>query len=188
LQERLNISTLSTIIVTDPVTVLFQNDQFGTRNQFYGGQLGGRVNWQGERFGFDVTGKLALGGTHQSIDINGYSVQAGPGGVNGTFPGGFFTQPSNIGRYTSNHIAFVPTIEMKLYALITANLRAFVGYDFIYWSSVVRPGGQMDRNINLSQSAVLGSGVLSGPGSPMPMFTRTDFWAQGISLGLELRF
>lgn len=87
LQERLSISTLSINLETSPVTPLFLNDQFGTRSQFYGAQIGSRATWQGERFGFDVTGKLALGATHQSVDIQAYSTQAGPGGVNDTFPG-----------------------------------------------------------------------------------------------------
>ena len=71
---------------------------------------------------------------------------------------------------------------------ITSHWRAFVGYDFMYWSQVVRPGNQVDRNINLSQSAVFGSGALTGPAYPMPLFNRSDFWAQGLNAGLEFRF
>ena len=130
--------------------MLFQNDQFGTRNQFYGAQLGGRVNWQGERFGFDITGKVALGGTHQSIDINGYSTQTGPGGVNGAFPGGFFTQASNTGRYTSNQFTFVPTVEMKLYAPDRPRIcvRSSATTSFIGAASF----GPADRSITISIS------------------------------------
>ena len=188
LYEKLNISTLSADILTNPNTVLFQSDQFNTRNQFYGGQVGSRFNWQGDRFSFDVTGKLALGATHQSVDIQGFSTQAGPGGVNGTFPGGFFTQPSNIGRFTSNQFSVIPSLDMKFHVFLTPHLRAFIGYDFMYWSQVLRPGNQIDRNLNLSQSAIFGNGVLSGPANPAPLFNRTDFWAQGMTFGFELRF
>lgn len=188
LYETLNISTISNALATTPTTDLFQSDQFNTRNQFYGGQIGGRFNWQGERFGLDVTGKLAIGVTHQTVDISGFSAQTGPGGPNGVFPGGFFTQPSNIGHYTANQFGLIPSVEMKFYVLITSHLRAFVGYDFMYWNQVVRPGSQVDRNINQSQSAVLGGGALNGPAFPMPLFTRTDFWAQGVTLGFEFRF
>ena len=188
LHERLNISTLSSALNTNPNTVLFQSDQFNTGNQFYGGQLGGRINWQGDRFGFDLTGKVALGVTHQVVDIQGFSAQTGPGGVNGVFPGGFFTQPSNIGRHTANRFTVVPSIETKFYLFITSQLRAFVGYDFMYWNQVVRPGSQIDRNINLSQSIVFGNGVPTSPANPAPLLNRTDFWAQGLTLGLEFRF
>jgi hypothetical protein len=188
LQENLNINTLSADIATNPSTVLVQSDQFNTRNQFYGGQIGGRFNWQGERFAVDLTGKLALGANRQTIDIQGYSTQGGPGGINGTFPGGFFTQQSNMGHFSATQFAVIPSIEMKFHVIINQYLRAFVGYDFMYWNSVVRPGSQIDRNINLTQSAIFGNGALSGPASPMPLFNRTDFWAQGITVGLEFRF
>ena len=188
LRETLNISTLSSDIATAPATVLSQNDQFNTRNQFYGGQIGGRINWQGERFGLDLTGNLAIGATHESVDIQGASTQTGPGGVNGAFPGGFFTQASNMGRYTANQFAMIPSVEMKFSVFITSHLRAFIGYDFLYWSQVVRPGNQVDRNINFTQSAVFGSGALSGPAYPMPLFDRSAFWAQGLNVGFEFRF
>jgi hypothetical protein len=58
----------------------------------------------------------------------------------------------------------------------------------MYWNNVVRPGSQINNNINLSQSQSLGTGSLSGPATPAPLFNRTDFWAQGLTLGLEFRF
>jgi hypothetical protein len=188
LRENLSINTVSADIATNPSTVLVQSDSFSTRNQFYGGQLGTRLSWQDTWLGFDVTGKLALGPSHQVVDIQGVSSQTGPGGINGTFPGGFFVQGTNIGRFTANQLTVIPAVELKVNFTITPHLRAFVGYDFMYWNQVVRPGSQVDRNINLSQSAVFGSGVLSGPANPAPLFNRTDFWAQGVTFGLELRF
>jgi len=188
LRENLTINTVSSDILTVPNTVLSQNDLFKTRNQFYGGQIGGRFTWQGDRFGFDLTGKLAIGDTVQSIDIQGTSTQTGPGGVNGTFPGGLFTQPSNMGHFNANQISIIPSVETKFSVFITSQVRAFVGYDFLFWSQVVRPGSQVDRNINLTQSAVFGNGGLIGPAYPMPLFNRSDFWAQGLNVGLEFRF
>ena len=81
----------------------------------------------------------------------------------------------------------MPAVEMKFYWFITQHMGAFVGYDYLYWARVVRPGNQVDSNINLSQSAILG-GTPNGPASPTPLFSRSDFWAQGISLGLEFRY
>lgn len=188
LRETLQINTVSSDLLTSPNTVLAQNDSFGTRNQFYGGQLGARVGWQGDRFGFDLTGKIAVGPTHETLIIQGASTQTGPGGVNGTFPGGFFTQSSNIGHYSYNPWTFIPALEMKVYWLVSSQLRLYAGYDFLYWNQVVRPGSQIDHNINLSQSAVFGAGALSGPAYPAPLFNRTDFWAQGFNVGFEFKF
>lgn len=188
LLENLNIGTMSSDMLTAPNTVLSQTDHFGTRNQFYGGQLGARLNLEGERFSFDMTAKLAIGMTHQSLDVQGSSTQTGPGGPTGTFPGGFFTQSSNIGRFAGNDFGFIPDIELKLHYFITPRWSVFIGYDFMYWNSVIRPGSQIDRNINLTQSAVLGNGALIGPGFPAQQFNRTDFWAQGINFGFEFRY
>jgi hypothetical protein len=188
LQENLDISTVSSALLTVPATTLAQTDQFGTRNQFYGGQIGARLNVEWERLSLDMTAKLAVGVTHQTVDINGVSAQTGPGGVNGTFPGGLFAQPSNMGHFAANQFGIVPSVEWKLHYFITSGLSAFVGYDFMYWNSVVRPGSQIDRNINLTQSAVLGNGALNGPAFPTQQFGRTDFWAQGATFGFEFRY
>jgi len=182
LQENLYINSSSTDLTSGNFTVL--NDQFSTRNQFYGGQLGARVNWQGNRFSLDATGKLALGSTHQVVNIQGNSYTA----TSDLFPGGFYTQPSNIGTYTGNAFSVIPSVELKFSYQSSPWWRVFVGYDFMYWNQVVRPGNQIDRNVNLTQIAVLGNGALTGPASPGPLFNHSDFWAQGITLGLELRY
>jgi hypothetical protein len=182
LQESLNVSGVSTNLTTSDFIVL--NDRFATNNQFYGGQVGARVGWQGARLAFDGTAKVALGGTHQSVNIQGSSFNS----TSDTLAGGFYAQPSNMGRYTSNPFTVIPTVELKLSYIYSPWLRLFVGYDFMYWNQVVRPGNQIDRNINLTQSPLLGNGALTGPASPAPVLSRTDFWAQGITFGLEFRY
>ena len=142
LTESLNINnTTSDLIFLNNTT---QNDFFGTRNQFYGGQLGARLGLQRDRFSLDATGKVALGATHQVVDIQGNSTQLGPNPLVppglGTFPGGFYAQPSNIGRRDSNDFTVLPSVELKVGYQLTSGLRATVGYDFLYWNQVVRPG------------------------------------------------
>jgi hypothetical protein len=191
LQESLRILNQTNDFSVNPNTVTLLQDGFNTRNQFYGGQVGGRFNWQRDRLSLDVTGKLALGATHQVVDIQGSSTQTGPfAATPGTFPGGFFAQPSNIGRTSANQFAVLPSLEMKVGYQITERLRAFVGYDVLYWNQVVRPGNQIDRNVNLTQSSVLGGfgGVMAGPTAPAPLFQRSDFWAQGVTFGVEFRY
>jgi hypothetical protein len=183
LQENLYINSVATDLTSGDFFTF--NDQFSTRNQFYGGQLGARLNWQGSRLSFDATGKIALGATHEVVNIQGNSFASSTGDV---FTGSFYAQPSNIGRFTANPFSVVPSVELKLSYQFSPWWRLFVGYDFMYWSQVVRPGSQIDRNVNLSQSAILGNGALSGPAFPAPLFNHTDFWAQGVTLGLELRF
>lgn len=165
------------------------HDHFGTSNNFYGGQIGARVSAQLNRLSLDLTAKLALGVTHETVNIQGDITQFGPGAFSpGTFPGGLFTQPTNIGQRSANEFSVLPAVELKIGYQLTQRLRATVGYDFMYWTDVVRPGNQIDRNINQSQSPIFGGGTLVGQAAPLPFFNRSDFWAQGVSFGLELRY
>jgi hypothetical protein len=197
LRESLSIHNTTTDLMFGNVTIL--NDSFDTRNQFYGGQIGGRLAFQLERFSLDVTGKVALGLTHQLVDIEGNITQAGPNPLVppglGTFPGGLFAQTSNIGQRPTDQFTVpftaLSSLELKLAYAITPHIRAFVGYEILYWTGVVRPGDQIDHNVNLSQNAVLdpkGVGTLVGPAQPAPLFNRSDFWAQGFNLGVEFRY
>lgn len=183
LQENLFINANSTDLTSG--NFINTNDQFSTRNQFYGGQLGAKIGWQSGPLALDATGKLAIGATHQVVDIQGSSYVSGVGFYPGT---GFYAQPSNIGHYTATEFGIIPSVELKLSYQLSRAWRLFIGYDFMYWNQVVRPGSQMDRNVNLNQSPVLGTGTGTGPASPTPMFNRTDFWAQGLTLGFEFRF
>jgi hypothetical protein len=184
LAESLNINTT----LVDPIGLVNDsaNDHFGTRNQFYGGQVGTQFGLQFGRVAVDVVGKVALGVNHELVDINGSITESGPGSINpGTFPGGIFTQPSNISRSTHDQFAVLPEGQVRVRYRIIRNLEGFVGYNVLYWNQVVRPGSQIDRNLNLSQQ--LGN-PLVGPALPAPQFNRTDFWAQGVTFGLKFRF
>jgi hypothetical protein len=189
LQESLHITNATGDLLTDP-TVTILNDSFDTRNQFYGGQIGGRLSLARDRFSLDVTGTVALGTTHEVVDIQGSTVQTGPlSATPGHFPGGFFTEASNIGHYTKNQFTVLPALEMKVNYQVTPRCSVFAGYDVLYWNQVVRPGNQIDRNINLNQNTPLGfGGVPGGPNAPAPLFNRTDFWAQGVTFGFEFRY
>jgi len=45
----------------------------------------------------------------------------------------------------------MPELNLKIGYDITPNLRAYVGYDFLFISSVVRPAEQIDLHVNLNQ-------------------------------------
>src|SRR5262249_37158965 len=103
-------------------------------------------------------------------------------------PGGIFVQPTNMGRYWCWDFAVVPEAGLRVAFQLWRNLQISAGYDFLYWSSVVRPGAQVNRDVNLSQSTLLGSGTLTGPAQPLAPLARSDFFANGLSLGLEVRW
>jgi hypothetical protein len=197
LRESLQNHNSTTDLIFGNVSVL--NDSFQTSNQFYGGQIGGRLGIQHDWLSLDVTGKVALGSIHQLIDIQGNITQLGPNPLAppgpGTFPGGLYAQSTNIGLHNANPLSVpfsvLPSLELKLVGQLTRRIQVFAGYDFMYWTQVLRPGNQINHNVNLSQNAVLdpnGVGTLVGPAQPALILNRSDFWAQGINLGLELRY
>jgi hypothetical protein len=112
------------------------------------------------------------------------------GATPGTFPGFVFTQPSNIGSFGSRDFSVIPQAQFKLGMDLLARVRATVGYDFMYWTDVARPGSQIDRVVNFSQGAPVfgGAGTLVGPARPAPLNGRSDFWAHGVNFGLEYRW
>jgi hypothetical protein len=160
-------------------------DHFGTRNQFYGAAVGIRGGASWGPVSVSVTGSLALGPSQEVLNVGG-AFQA----VNFTASSGaqgIFAQPSNSGTHTSTVFAVVPEVEIKLGYDLTPGVRLTVGYDFIYYSSVVRPGQQIDRNLPKGQIFEQGGTSVSST-SPFPLFNKTGFFAHGLSLGLAMRF
>jgi hypothetical protein len=83
----------------------------------------------------------------------------------------------------------VPEIGVNLGYDITPRLRAYAGYNLIYWSTVVRPGEQIDRVIDVTQVPNSRTGLPStGQLRPAVLFKDTGFWVQGMTVGLEYRW
>ena len=170
-------STSATTNATDQTIGTF--DEFHTVNDFNGAVLGVAAEVRRCRWTMEGTLKLAVGDTHSNVDISGSTTTSA-----GTFNGGFLALPSNIGNHGIDEFSMVPELGMTLAYDITPHLRATCGYTLIYWSSVVRPGEQIDLNIAPAQFPP------NGTASEKPAFVMrtTDFWAQGINLGLDYRF
>jgi len=188
LKESLSLQTATTDLIV--FTEDNQFDSFATANRFYGGQVGARATASWGRWFGGLSAKVAVGATHSQVEISGASFQTGDETVpHGVFPGGIFTQPSNIGRQSDWDFSTVSEVGLQAGCQVCGCLRVFVGYDVLYWTGVARPGDQMDRILNPSQSPIFfGTGTLSGPAHPAPTQNRTDFCAQGFSAGLEFRY
>lgn len=192
LEEDLRIDEVTNTLPTAPRLPSSQirvTDQFEASNNFYGAQLGVRAAGQFRRLDLKVTGKLGLGVTHEVTDIRGFTVIVPPVGATTTSAAGLLALASNSGRDTRGAFAVVPEVGVNLGFQITENFRLFGGYTFLYWSRVVRPGDQVDRTLNpnlIPTSATFG--LAGGPARPARTGAETDFWAQGISAGLEFRY
>lgn len=164
-------------------------DRFHVENDFHGVNIG--ISGE-KRFHHCYVGYLAsvaLGVNRSITEISGFtSIVAPPPGqaLSGIFPGGLLTQPTNIGRYTRDEFAVLPEAGFRVGCQLTPHVRAYVGYTFIYLSSIQRAGDAINLNINSSQIAP--STTLVGTPSPVFVPKNTDFWAQGIAVGVEGRF
>jgi hypothetical protein len=168
-------------------TTLNVADRFNTTNTFNGLEIGFDSQIRRCAWSVDLLMKLALGSTHTGTTINGSTTRIPPaGGAVTTSDAGLFALSSNIGNYNGNQFSVMPELGLTVGYDVTSRLRATMGYTFIYWSQVLRAGEQIDTNINPN----LFPPPTTAPGVRQPQFlnSTSDFWAQGLSWGLEYTF
>lgn len=174
-------------------SVVNARDRFQTRNQFYGGQFGARGTYEfGAVYGM-LGVKVGLGSTHQVANVSGASTLSGPGLLPSSASGGVLAVPGNSGRFTNDTFSVVPEVEARIGVRFTRNIGAFVGYNFLYWNNVLRPGEQIPTNgslavTNRAQIPSSGAFGLPAPTGPATVLQQTDFWAQGVNFGVEFRY
>jgi hypothetical protein len=171
-------------------SLVTSNDNFHAKTHFYGGQIGVRGEFDLGKAFVGLCGKVALGDSHEVVTVSGSSTLLPAGGTLMSVLGGQFAGPSNIGRLVDDSFAVVPEVEVKAGYNITTNVRVFVGYDFLYWSRVVRPGPQVDLIVDDRQNPVNPGFDPTNPTTafPRPLIAHSNFWAQGVNFGLELRY
>jgi hypothetical protein len=163
-------------------------DNFGTRNQFYGGQIGAEAEFHVWHLDLGLYGKVALGGNAQTMNITGATGVQNPDGTQNIVGNGLYTQGSNIGHYTHSEFAILPEVGLNVGLQLTPHVRATAGYSFLFLNHALRPGNQIDQAIDPGLIPALGGPGGSGLSRPAAMFHESDFTAQGLSAGLELRY
>ena len=190
-------------------------DQFRARNDFFGGQVGGRATYERGRWSLFATGKVALGDVRQGATVRG-TARASNGNLffltsntaGQVLPTGVFAQPSNSGSYSRDAFAVLPEATVNVGYQLTRHVRVFAGYNFMLVSSVLRPGDMIDPSVNTSRTgladasrATVGTGAgpipfgapgpapaATGPFSPAFRFNSTDVWVQGLNFGLTANY
>jgi hypothetical protein len=173
LHETLGVTSSTTNRLTTVV-----DDAIGTRNQFYAPQVGTRTSWCFGQFSLTMVGMVAAGVNHESIDRAGNTtILGGVAPVNtGT---GFLVQASNRGRITTDNFCLATPSRITLDYHVTDGLTAYIGYDYIYLTTVVRPGNQVDAAFQTVGNTVV---------RPVGGFNRTDFWANSFIAGVSFKF
>ena len=162
------------------------NDSFSTQNTFWGGQLGVMLGYNYKRWAFDTTVKVALGQTNVNADISGNTLINSPG-VSNNYQGGLLAQRTNIGNYSDNHFSVVPELGFTVGYYLTPRMKVFAGYNILYWTNVARSGGLIDPVVN-PNLVPPGTSAAAVPARPAQQIQFTDLWAQGVNVGLEIRY
>ena len=150
---------------------LLVNDHFSTRNNFYGGQIGGILTaCMGGGFGFEGFAKVAIGVTAATADTDASTAALGQ-----AVPIGVLVQPTNLVGRTTTYFGVVPEAGIKLNYAFGERFRVDAGYSFLYWSEVRRAPGQIDL-------------TTTAPGRPAFRDETTDLWIQAFSLGARVEF
>lgn len=173
-------------LVADPSAVAIGADQFSTHNQFAGPQVGTTFGLARGRWSFEMTNKLAAGVTHQLRNIEGSPLLGASIESPLLVPGPLLALPSNIGRETASRVTLIPEIGVKTNLALTSWCSLSLGYSLLYWNKVLCPGDQMSPLVNITQ--VPFQGPASGPRDPKPLFNHTDYFAQGLSIGIQVRY
>jgi hypothetical protein len=202
LDEGLSITENITVLpgqdpdLPPPGTQFFVQDRFNTRNRFIGGNMGLIGELRMGRVFLELHTGLALGMNRQTVVIGGNTqVTLASGIVSPLLTGGLLAQPTNIGNYNRNQFSYISEFGLKLGFQVTDHFRLYAGYDLMYWSNVVRPGQQIDYNVNASQLP----SVDPTTGQPLPYtingtrrpafdYKTSDLWISGFNAGLQWVF
>lgn len=170
-------------------TTLDEMDHFATRNVFHGVEVGVVTEKVYCDWSFELSTKLAFGNTRSRYLLDGSTTVSVP--VPGAAPAvavtpvGLLAQGTNIGAYTDDAFTLIPEVSVLAGYQVARNCRVTLGYTFMVWSHVARPGDSIDGRLNLSQ---LDPGGLVGPAQPAFALTTSSVWAQGLNLGLDVKF
>jgi hypothetical protein len=154
--------------IGSPVPFLITSDSvFRTRDRFHGGQLGvSACHGFAGGFSVEVEAKCALGVTLAEANVSGSSSIPGS-----TVPGSLLVGPGNAGSHSATYFAVVPEADVRVGYGLSDRVRVNVGYSFLYWSKVQRAADQIEITL-----------------PPVYTARTTDYWVQGWTMGVEVRY
>jgi hypothetical protein len=217
LKEQLMFQASTHTVPNFPSGFAFANtkDSFNTKNDFYGSQIGIGAAYANRHF--DVKGVLqvGLGAIVETIHIDGSSKTSNgnlfyetKNTAGETLKGGIFAQKTNMGSHHRHAFAAVLDANIKANVKISRYFELGAGYSFLWISALARPGKQIDRKINPTLTALAEASretvgtqkaptpfgqpgpaqPAQGPKRPHFSLKNSDFWIQGLTVGVTARF
>jgi hypothetical protein len=162
-------------------------DGIGTRNRFYGPQVGMVAGTSWRALSLTAVGKVALGILHSEADLDGTTSMTTNGQMV-QIPGGVLVQASNRGHYTDDRFAAVPEVGIVGGWEPFGWLRLTLGYNFLYLSGASRAAKLVD-GVDSRQVPQLNSyDPAAASGQRVLIAVHSGVWVQGLTAGLEVRF
>jgi Putative beta barrel porin-7 (BBP7) len=166
-------------------TQFVATDSFKTRNQFVGAVIGLDGTYFMGPWSLNLAASVAFGNNHETIEIQGSQLATTAAGTTTVLPGSLLALPgANTGKFTKNEFSVVPQVGINIGYQLTENIQIFGGYTCLYWSRVVRPGDQIDTVLDVNRIPNFGTGPTATSVRPVVPFHQTDFWVQGVSVGV----
>src|SRR5262249_42131224 len=132
------------------------------------------------------------GTTSEDLHIEGAQLRTLADGTRVFSPAGLLALPANSGDHHVNKFTQVPEIDLKLSAPITSHLTLSSGFSMLYWSRLLRPAQQIDRNLDVTTipNSPLGAGAVpvAALGEPRVPFKQSDLLILGVSFGVEVKW
>lgn len=170
INEDLSLRTLT----TSGGTNIEVRDRFKTSNEYHGGMIGLMGNFDRGAWSVSGVAKATLANVHQSVEIDGLTRI---GGVTQSLTG-LFAQNSNIGTRNQDQFAVIPEVGVNWNYKMGNGWSATVGYTVVYWSQALRPGQQINRLVDPTQTSA----------NPSFRFNDTTYIAQGLNFGLQWNY
>jgi hypothetical protein len=167
-------------------TTLLVTDRFASRNVLNALDFGLDCQWQDGPVTVAVRTRFAVGFNDQVVDVFGATTVTVPGMPPVVNSGGLLALADNLGHHSRREVSVVPEVDLKLAYQLTPRLTASLGYTFLFWERVVRADGQIDPTVN--PTLIPPPTNVVGPLRPTFAFQNTNFYAQGIDLGLTFIF
>jgi hypothetical protein len=155
-------------------------DYFGTRNEFHGAILGASFTYDcGGCWSLQGLARTAIGNMHETARLEGGTRFAVPGQATDFSDEGLLVADSNSGVRSRDEFTAISELGLTLGYKVAPCTQITLGYTFMYWNDVLRPGNLIDPAVGTSTAAGT---------RPQFRFNRSDFWVQGISLGFAKDF
>ena len=151
-EAAINEVSTATTAGTVPMTGILQ-DNFGVKNQFYGGQSGLVGEYHRGPWSVDGFVKVALGNTMQTVNVGGAQTLFVNGVPAASANSGLLAQGTNSGHFTNSVFSVVPEVGINLGWQATQHIKLYAGYNFLYWTNVLRAGDQVDTDAQRAESA-----------------------------------